>query len=243
MRSALKKFFAFFGLRLLSLKTYNQIIRTKKTYAQIGEDVIVSYVFALKGITMPSYLDIGANDPKHRNNTFLFYQRGARGINIDANPFSVEKFLKQRPGDINLHLGIGEGDSEFEFYIMEKDELSTFSKEVYTNYLKLGHQLKEIIKVKTVCINKVVEQYAGNTMPDFLSIDTEGLDFEIISRLEFERFRPKVICVESSDHSADGVGTKRTELINYICGKEYFEYGNTWLNSILVDERWFFNKK
>jgi hypothetical protein len=126
---------------------------------------------------------------------------------------------------------------------MEDEGLSTFSKDEYNKYLKLGYKLKNTIKVPTICINKVIRDYCDNNIPDFLSMDTEGLDFEIIQQLDFTKSRPKVICVESSDHSPDGVGARRTELINYILEKEYFEYGSTCLNSIFVDKRWFFNKK
>ena len=64
--------------------------RKKKVYqlsfSQCGEDLLIDYVFKLRGIAQPSYIDIGANDPFYLNNTAIFYLRGCRGINIEANP-------------------------------------------------------------------------------------------------------------------------------------------------------------
>ena len=77
----------------------------KKSYSQCGEDIIVDYIFNLRGITYPTYIDIGANDPYYLSNTALFYDKGCRGINIEPNPAMVESFGKSRPADINLNIG------------------------------------------------------------------------------------------------------------------------------------------
>src|SRR6187200_1235902 len=77
------------------------------SYSQCGEDLLVQYVFLLRGIKYPSYIDIGANDPFYLSNTALFYNKGCRGINIEANPKLIENFKLHRPEDHNLNIGIG----------------------------------------------------------------------------------------------------------------------------------------
>src|SRR5437763_16778861 len=57
-----------------------------RTYAQFGEDLIFLNIFALLGINTPSYIDVGAHHPVNISNTALLYERGCRGIKIDANP-------------------------------------------------------------------------------------------------------------------------------------------------------------
>ena len=48
----------------------------RKSYSQCGEDLLVDYIFKLRGITQPTYLDIGANHPYFISNTAKFYQQG-----------------------------------------------------------------------------------------------------------------------------------------------------------------------
>ena len=67
----------------------------KKSFSQCGEDLIVNYIFGLRGITKPTYLDIGANDPFYLNNTALFYINGCRGINIEANKVKASQLVCQ----------------------------------------------------------------------------------------------------------------------------------------------------
>lgn len=228
------------SFKLISRKRYNELNNAKKTYSQIGEDIIISYAFNLKKIHLPTYLDIGANDPAIFNNTYIFYQRGIRGINIDANPYSIKKFNHLRPLDKNINVGISSTNSKLPFYLMEDDKLSTFSEFELNKLLKLGKKLQETIYVPTLTIADLLANYNNNIMPDLLSIDTEGLDSEIIQQLDFNIYRPKIICIETSEFSLNGVGNKHSDLINYIIGKDYFEYASTYLNSIFIDKKWFF---
>lgn len=208
----------------------------KESYSQCGEDLIVQYVFILKGIRHPSYLDIGANDPFFLNNTTIFYNRGCRGINIDANPQLIEKFKVHRPGDQNLNMGIGPREDELDFYIFKDHTLSTFSKEEADKVTTKENFVEQVIKVKLTTIDKILATYFNGKFPDFLSLDVEGLDFEILKSLDFEKYWPKVICVEAAEYSPRGDGARKNDLINFIISKGYIEYANTNLNAILVKE-------
>ena len=77
-----------------------------RSYSQCGEDLILGFLVRSLGIERPSYIDIGAHDPTYLNNTKLLYQRGSRGINIEANPALIQRFKRQRPADINLNIGV-----------------------------------------------------------------------------------------------------------------------------------------
>ena len=214
----------------------------KKSFSQSGEDIIIEYLFGLRNIDKPVCLDIGAYHPVAANNTYKFFLKGSKVVNIDANPSAIENFIKQRPGDTNLNLGIGGSDGDFDFYIMEDAALNTFSESEKINLENLGHRLKEVKKIKMISINKIFEQYFQNTAIDFLSVDAEGVDFEIIQSLDFSRYQPKVICIESIDYTPDGTGTKRNDLCSYIENAGYFEYANTNINSIFVFKNWWFGK-
>jgi len=219
------------------IKRYNAVdnqIHKAISYSQCGEDLIVDYIFRLRNIHDPSYLDIGANHPYDLNNTALFHSKGCQGINIDADPRLIENFKLYRPNDINLNVGIGNYEGIMDFYVMNDNTLSTFSDTEKNNMLNIGKTLSHIEKVEVITINAVLAKYCNGIFPDFLSIDVEGLDFDILKTINYKNNSPKIICVEASEYSPFGTGARRNELIDFLISNGYYEYANTNLNAIMV---------
>ena len=172
-------------------KNYN------KSYSQCGEDLLINYIFQLRGVTHPTYIDIGANHPFYINNTAIFYEKGCRGINIEANPNLIEKFIESRPEDINLNIGIGAQESLLDFYLINDPTLSSFSKEECEKFIATGkYHITNTIKVKLTTIQKILDEYNNGIFPDFLTIDAEGMDLEILKTIDYVNNAPKVICVD-----------------------------------------------
>jgi len=226
--------------RLLNNFGY-QITKTKSkptfnvSYSQCGEDIIVHYVFKLRGIDYPSYIDIGANHPYSLSNTALFYNIGCRGINIEANPMLIKEFELNRHEDQNINIGIGPIDEELDFYIINDPTLSTFSKDEADNITAIGkYSIKNILKVRLTSIEKILDKYYDGKFPDFLSLDVEGLDFDILKSINFSKYWPKIICVEAAEYSPRGDGKRKQDIIDFLLSKGYFEYANTNLNAIMV---------
>lgn len=215
----------------------------KVSYSQSGEDLIIDYIFKLRGINTPTYLDLGANHPFSLNNTFLFYQRGARGVNIDANPGLIEIFHNHRPLDINIAIGVGERESTLDFYILSDLALSTFSKEEADKQQKLGQTLLSTVSVNVKTLSTILAEYCGGVYPDLVSIDVEGYDEVIVTAMDFQKSRPKVICIESVEYTTDGTGKKRSALIQKIIDLGYTVYGDTNINTIFVENNFWFNYK
>ncbi len=213
------------------------------SYSQSGEDIIIEYIFRLRNIDKPTCLDIGAYHPIALNNTYKFFLKGSRVVNIDANPSAIEKFIITRPADISLNIGIGATKGEFDFYIMEDELLNTFSVKEKVALENMGSRLKEIKKIKMVPISEVLIKYFDDKPPDLISIDAEGVDFDIIKSLDFSQFAPKVLCIETINYTPDGTGSKRFALCKFIEEAGYFEYANTNINSIFVSKRWWFIDK
>lgn len=228
----LKKIFNFF------LKKHSNT--KKKSYSQCGEDLIIQYIFQLRGISNPTYIDIGAHHPYFLNNTAIFYEKGSSGINIDANPNLINLFKSERPKDINLNIGIGEKKEVLDFYLMEDNTLSTFSKEEFESMTSKGKKLQEIKQIEVTTLDGILNIYFNNKYPDLLSIDIEGLDFEVLKSIDYNKDSPKVICVEAAEYSPIGAGARRDELINYLIENGYYEYANTNLNAIMVRKDYWF---
>jgi FkbM family methyltransferase len=225
---------------MLTLFNTKKNVYARNSYSQCGEDLIVSYIFNLRGIKTPTYIDIGANHPFYLSNTAFFYRSGSHGINIEANPQLIKNFQKYRPRDVNLNVGISNKEEELDFYIMEDSTLSTFSKEERDFMITKGNQLRGVRKISLTTISKVLKTYFNDKFPDFMSLDVEGLDLKILKSIDFEKYFPKIICVEAAEYSPIGAGVRRDELINFLVSKEYYEYANTNLNAIMVKKDFWF---
>lgn len=151
------------------------------SFAQAGEDIIAIHIFNRIGIGRPSYLDIGAYHPFDLSNTALLYCRGARGINVEANPDLIVAFERHRPGDINLCAAVGPQRGREKFNLKHAS-LVQFSE-------------SECIEVDVMTVMDVVERCAAGVFPDFLNIDAEGMDLDILKSIDYSR-GPKVICAE-----------------------------------------------
>jgi FkbM family methyltransferase len=215
----------------------------KHSFAQCGEDLIVDYIFRTIGITMPSYIDIGAHHPFYLNNTALFYQRGSRGINIEPDPDLYKTIAHHRSGDTNLNIGIGAREATLQFYKMDVSTLNTFSKEEAEKMSHAeGHKILEEIPVPVLPVDTIINQYCKGHFPEFLSLDVEGYEMEILQSIRFGSSDPIVICMETISYATDGGGTKNQSLISYLLSRGYLHYADTYINSIFVKkDYWQFN--
>lgn len=211
------------------------------SYSQSGEDVIVNYLFNTYNITNPTYLEIGTNYPIKCNNTFYFYNRGSRGVCIEPDSEMYKVIKKVRPHDTVLNVGIGISDvKEAIFYLFpgEVNGWSTFSKEeAELREKKSGIKPKEVI-VPLRSINSVIEQYF-NPWPNFISLDVEGLDLQILRSMDFDRFKPEVICVETITFSTNNTEEKINDIAAFMHMKGYITYADTHINTIFCKKELF----
>ena len=160
------------------------------SYAQNGEDVLLAR--ALKEQTEGCYIDVGATDPGVDSVTKFFYDRGFRGINIEPGQV-FDKLALERPRDINLQIALSDRDGERTFYeFPDSDGLSTLSA-----YVPARTNLPYIERTAVVAtLAGICEQHVQGTI-DFLKIDVEGHEPEVIAGGDWRRWRPRIVVVES----------------------------------------------
>lgn len=225
--------------RILSGNFYPDKSYRKISYSQYGEDLIVAAILEELKIDKPIYLDIGAHHPFFYNNTYLFYKRGCRGVNIEPDPDLIEAFYEHRNRDSNLNNGIGiKADTvAANFYIMSVRTLNTFSKEdAFRHHQKGSYTIEKTIKIPLIPVNKILNKYFNGGYPNFVSIDAEGLDYEILLSFDFSKYRPEVLSIETLTFTEDNSEQKITNIIDYICANGYFVYADTYINTIFVDK-------
>jgi FkbM family methyltransferase len=208
----------------------------KSSYSQCGEDLIMTHLFGPLKIEKPTYVDIGAHHPYFLSNTALFYSKGARGINIEPDPDLFQAFEKYREHDINLNIGIAEGKSDtLDFYQMSDPVLNTFSKKEAETYRDdHGHTIRAVSKVPVLPVNQVLQKYLKRRPLDILSIDVEGLDFQILKAVDYKRYKPKIICIETISYSETGNGVKNQAIITFLEKKGFLLFADTYINTIFV---------
>lgn len=177
-----------------------------RSWSQEGEDQILRRIF--EGKSKGFYIDVGAHHPRRFSNTYLFYIQGWNGLNIDAMPGSMKSFHEERPRDINLELGIGLNESQLDYYIFNEPALNGFSKELSNERhdAKSKYQIEKIIKINVLPLSVVLDRNlpAGQDI-DFLSVDVEGLDFEVLKSNDWTKYRPKFVLAEILNSSLNDI--------------------------------------
>ena len=204
------------------------------TYAQFGEDLIVANIFRLLGTKTPSYLDVGAHHPVTSSNTALLYLRGSRGIDVEANPHLIEAFRQHRPDDIVLNVGVAPQPGTLDFYFIDDwSGRNTFRREVAEDFIRENpsFRIQKVQPIPVLTLNQIVDRYAGGRFPDFLSIDVEGLDYDILAGARFSADTPVAICVEAVSGADSDDGARLTALLQ---SRGYELFGRTVSNLVFV---------
>lgn len=169
------------------------------TYAQYNEDIIL--LALLHDVKKGFYVDVGANYPTTDSVTKLFYDQGWNGINIEPIKSLHKELKKKRPRDINIQSGIGakSGLAKFREYPTASGH-STFD-----NKQKAAQDKSLKYKEYDVPIKTLEEIFVENEVShvDFLKVDVEGFEHEVIAGNNWKKYRPDVLCIEANHVSQD----------------------------------------
>ena len=167
------------------------------------------------------FVDVGAYHPLELSNTYLLYKRGWNGINIDISSLSVDYFNYIRPDDININIAVAEKKTiKTIFYQKKKSPLNTLNFKLASKHFSLKFKKK---KIKSDTLTSIIDKtkFKGIKI-NFLNIDAEGGDFEVLKSLNFKKYKPKLICVEIVDsfNSSKKV-IKKNKIYKFLIKKKY----------------------
>lgn len=168
----------------------------KRSFAQSGEDIIADLELGKKkkGI----YIDVGAFHPKLFSNTYLFYKRGWSGVCIEPRPGAREDFLKCRPRDEFVEMGVGEKKDVLEYFEFKDEAANTFSKEqAEKNINEAGRKMVNKVSVAVMPLRDILASKGMEGVKiDLMSVDVEGMDLEVLRSNDWKKFRPKLVICE-----------------------------------------------
>ncbi|MDO8863478.1 FkbM family methyltransferase [Haliea sp. E1-2-M8] len=167
-----------------------------RSWSQEGEDMVLRRIFDNK--EKGFYVDVGAHHPKRFSNTYLFYRRGWSGINVDAMPGSMDLFEKWRPRDINLEVGVAQMTGTLGYYVFNEPALNGFSAELSQERDQgdSSYRIKEVINIKVQPLADILATHLNDIEIDFLTVDVEGLDLEVLKSNDWSKYRPKYVLAE-----------------------------------------------
>lgn len=187
-----------------------------KSYSQEGEDALLNRIFG--NISEGIYIDVGAHHPHRFSNTYALYKRGWSGVCIDPNPHIGELFRNMRPRDIFLNIGISEIPSELIYYQYEHPAYNTCDKDL----MDLRTNIKPVSKttIKTDTLSNALSRHLNNsTRINLITIDVEGMDFEVLKSNDWSKFAPDWLILESDNSNI--MSYLRSDKHQFMCKNGY----------------------
>lgn len=205
----LNKFISFFQKKIL-------------IKSQLYQDIFAEFI--MQGENEKTFFEFGATDGFELSNSYTLENKYKwTGALSEPSPQWHEALKQNRPKTkIITDCVWSESEKELNFFISDVGVLSSLEEFKENDKISMPGNTKarikagKTIKVKTISLNDVMIKYFDSVCPSYLSIDTEGSEFQILKNFNFEKHRPKVLTIE---HNFTDIQTKIDELMfsnNYI---------------------------
>ena len=191
-------------------------------FGEFGEDILINRFFRKKNDGF--YVDVGCYHPIKGSLTYCLYKRGWRGLNVDLSKISIDLFKLARPKDYNIHAAVTNFDGETHFF-----ENGMINQQ---NTLKNNRTNLKKIKINAFKLQTLLDKQNINHI-DFLNIDVEGSDYKVISSLNLNKIRPKMICIEENKYDIKDIINDTIQ--NLMNSNNYFLFSRIGVSSIYID--------
>jgi len=189
---------------------------------EFGEDILINRFFRKKNDGF--YVDIGCYHPIKGSLTYYLYKKGWRGLNVDLSKASIDLFKLARPKDYNVHAAVTDFDGETQFF---ENDMINQQNTLENN----GSNLKKK-KINAFKLQTLLEKLNIDNI-DFLNIDAEGSDYKVISSLDLNKIRPKMICIEENNYNIKDIINGAIQ--NLMNSNDYFLFSRVGVSSVYID--------
>jgi FkbM family methyltransferase len=165
-----------------------------RSYAQNFEDVMLWR--ALKHVENGLYIDVGAQHPVLDSVSKAFYEKGWRGIHVEATPAYARLLRQDRPDEIVVEAALSNEHGSLRFFEIPQTGLSTGDPEIAARHKQQGFEVRETT-VPTLTLPDIFA-LAGDREIHWLKIDVEGMERNVIQGWGSNKRRPWIVVVEST---------------------------------------------
>jgi FkbM family methyltransferase len=147
-------------------------------------------------------------------------------------PNSMSLFNQIRPRDINIEIAISDKKEKLKYYMFNEPALNGFSKELAEKRDgKNGYKIISVKDIETSTLEEIFEKQLPHGQEiDFMSVDVEGVDLQVLKSNDWNRFRPKIILVEISGSLVKDIANSKE--YKYLSGVGYESFAKT-LNTVM----------
>ena len=218
--------FLYLSIRKFYWKIATDRLLPFRSFSTYGEDAILRiYLPERRG----SYLDVGAGEPKGSSNTFFLYRRGWHGIAIDPLKRNEKLFKKHRSRDHFIRGVVSNVGVSIPVYEYRDYQFSHSSEELKSSLQNAGISP---ITVEFHVPMKIadLELNVGPESAFVLTIDVESHEMAVLETIDWDQFRPRVICVEEWNFNAE----KTTDICRFLTAKSYILMSRAVTSNIYV---------
>ena len=183
------------------------------SYAQFGEDLFLTSLLGYekdRGV----YVDVGCYHPINYSNTYIFYQRGWRGVAIDPNPRWIPAWKRYRPRDRFVNTAVTSKVSSMS-YVMNAQYPACNRLVGTTSHVANAGETVTVVTTRPLKL--ILEELLPAEPIDLLNVDCEGHDLEVIQTYDFANRRPHVIAAEDTTVQIDSPLCVFLDAMGYAC--------------------------
>ena len=174
----------------------------QNSQSQLFQDIFASFIIGDR--FEKTFLEFGATNGYDLSNSYLLENNlNWKGVLSEPSPQWHESLKKNRINSTIVTKCIWtKSNEELDFFVSDIGAYSTIDGYINNDYKSMPDNTiarkksGKFIKVKTISLNDLIRDYFKNKSPSYISIDTEGSEFEILKAFNFEKFRPIVFTIE-----------------------------------------------
>ena len=203
-------------------------------FGQEAEDAVLLKTLEAPADRRGFYVDVGAHHPTRLSNTFLFYRRGWRGLNIDATRGLSDKFHAARPEDVFVEAVVGDGGT-VTFTDFAGHAFSGVSGDVAD--ARAAAHPSDVVGRRTVTTRRLADLLGDHLPPgqviDFLNVDVEGHELAVLESNDWEAHRPRAVLIEIGDAPtlADALASPAAE---FLAARGYAAFAKTGITTFFA---------
>lgn len=215
------------------MKIINEMKTMPIYYSQFGEDKILAEIF--NGKSNGLCVEVGANDGVNDSTSMYFEKIGWNCILLEPNPVLC-KLIRASRNSTLVEFAASDRSGEVTLFVAEGAErahgVSTLnsSEEALNKIKSYGFTYKEV-KVQTKPLDEILSDLKLDREIDFISVDVEGHELEVLRGFSIERWKPTIILVEDNSNYENAV------VSDYLSGLGYLRFMRTGVND------WYAHKK